>query len=94
MQEVGQVERFQATPKESHVLEVKRIFGYLNGTMEYGIWYLKGKELTLIAYTDVDWAGSVDDRKSTSGAAFYLGDCLVSWMSKNQSSLTLSTAKA
>ena len=94
MQAVGQVARFQASPKESHVLAVKRIFRYLKGTMDYGLWYPKGNELTLVAYTDADWAGSVDDRKSTSGAAFYLGDCLVSWMSKKQSSVTLSTAEA
>ena len=93
MQAVGQVARFQASPKESHVLAVKRIFRYLKGTMDYGLWYPKGNELTLIAYTDADWAGSVDDRKSTSGAAFYLGDCLVSWMSKKQSSVTLSTSE-
>jgi hypothetical protein len=41
--EVGQVERFQATPKESHVLVVKRIFKYLKGTQEFGLWYPKGK---------------------------------------------------
>ena len=94
MQAVGQVARFQASPKESHVLAVKRIFRYLKGTMDYGLWYPKGNEWTLVAYTDADWAGSVDDRKSTSGAAFYLGGCLVSWMSKKQSSVTLSTAEA
>ena len=45
--------------------------------------------MTLIAYTNADWASTVDDRKSTSGASFYLGDCLVSWMSKKQSLVTL-----
>ena len=49
--------------------------------------------MTLIAYTDADWAGSIDDRKNTNGAAFYLGDCLVSWMSKKQYSVTLSIAE-
>jgi hypothetical protein len=75
MQAVGQVERFQATPKETHVMEVKRIFRYLKGTKDYGLWYPKGNDLSLVAYTDADWAGSVDDRRSTSGATFYLGDC-------------------
>ena len=70
MQAVGQVARFQASPKESHVLAVKRVFRYLKGTMDYGLWYPKGKELTLITYIDADWAGSVDDRKITSGAEF------------------------
>eukprot|EP00253_Pinus_taeda_P019413 PITA_19413 len=50
--------------------------------------------LTVTAYTDADWAGSIDDRKSTSGNAFFLGDCLVSWLSKKQSSISLSTAEA
>jgi hypothetical protein len=47
-----------------------------------------------MAYTDADWAGCIDDRRSTSGATFYLGECLVSWLSKKQSSVSLSTAEA
>ena len=50
--------------------------------MEYGLWYPKGQDFTLKTFTDADWAGSVDDRKSTSGAALFLGNCLVSWSSK------------
>jgi hypothetical protein len=94
MQEVGQVARFQAAPKESHVLTVKRIFRYLKGTEEFGLWYQKGKYLSLIAYIDADWAGCIDDQRSTSGATFYLGECLVSWLKKKQSSVSLSTAEA
>jgi hypothetical protein len=67
MQVVRQVARFQTTPKESHVLAVKRIFRYLKGTKEFGLCYPKGKDLFLIAYTDVDWEGCIDDRWSTSG---------------------------
>ena len=74
--------RFQATPKETHVLAVKNIFRYLKGTIEFGLWYTKRNELTLLSYTDADWEGSIHDRKSTSGATLYLGDCLVSWSSK------------
>jgi hypothetical protein len=62
MQAVGQVARFQATPKESHVLAVKRIFIYLKGAEEFGLWYPKGKDLSLITYIDADWAGCIDDR--------------------------------
>jgi hypothetical protein len=54
MQAVGKVARFQAAPKESHVLAVKRISKYLKGTKEFGLWYPKGKDLSLMAYTDVD----------------------------------------
>jgi hypothetical protein len=46
---VGHVARFQAAPKESHVLAVKRIFRYLKGTKEFGLWYSKGKDLSLIS---------------------------------------------
>jgi hypothetical protein len=93
MQAVGQVARFQAAPKESHVLAVKRIFRYLKGTEEFGLWYPKGKDLSLIAYIDANWAGCIDDRRSTSGAVFYLGECLVSCLSKKQSSISLSIAE-
>jgi hypothetical protein len=62
MQEVRQVARFQAAPKESHVLAVKRIFKYLKGTKEFGLWYPKGNDLSLIAYTNADWSGCIDDR--------------------------------
>ena len=61
MQAVGQVAQFQEAPKESHVLAVKRIFIYLKGTKEFGLWYLKENELTMVAYEDADWAGSIDD---------------------------------
>jgi hypothetical protein len=88
------VARFQAAPKESHVLAVKRIFRYLKGKEEFELLYPKGKDLSLIAYTDADWAGCIDDRQSTSGVAFYLVECLVSWLSKKKSSLSLSTAEA
>jgi hypothetical protein len=94
MQVVGQVSRFQATPKASHVLAVRRIFIYLKGTKEFGLWYPKGKDLSLIAYTDADWPGCVDDRRNTNGASFYLGECLVSWLRKKQSSLSLYTTEA
>jgi hypothetical protein len=48
-------------PKESHVLAVKRIFKYLKGTLEFGLWYPKGKDLSLIAYTYADWEGFIND---------------------------------
>ncbi len=94
MHAVGIVGRFQENPKESHLQAVKRIFKYLQGTQNFGLWYPRDTDLTLHAYTDADWAGSVDDRKSTSGGAFYMGSRLVSWFSKKQSSIALSTAEA
>ena len=94
MQAVGHVARFQATPNESNVLAVKMIFRYLKGAKEFGLWYPKGNDLSLIAYKDADWEGFIDDRQSTNGATFYLGECLISWLSKKQSSISLSTAEA
>eukprot|EP00253_Pinus_taeda_P003351 PITA_03351 len=94
MHAVGIVGRFQANPKETHLQIVKRIFKYLRGTQNYGLWYPRDSDLTLHAYTDADWAGSVDDRKSTSGGAFFMGPRLVYWFSKKESSIALSTAEA
>ena len=91
---VGIVGRFQANPKESHLQAVKRIFKYLQGTQNFGLWYPRDTDLSLPTYIDVGWAGSVDDRKSTSGGAFYMGSRLVSWLSKKQSSIALSTTEA
>ena len=54
--------QFQEAPKESHELAVKRIFIYLKGTQEFGLWYPKGKDLSLIAYKDADLVGCIDDR--------------------------------
>lgn len=88
------VARFQVDLKETHYAAVKRIFRYLKGTPNFGIWYDKSDDFTLCAYTDADWAGSVDDKKSTSGGAFILRGRLVSWLSKKQDRVSKSTADA
>jgi len=94
MHVVGIVGKFQENQKEAHLQAVKRIFKYLQGTQNYGLWYPRDTDLTLHAYTDADWVGSVDDRKSTSDGAFFMGFKLVSWFSKKQSSIALSIAEA
>ncbi|XP_065622730.1 secreted RxLR effector protein 161-like [Quercus suber] len=91
---VGVCARFQAAPKESHLTAVKRIIRYINDTSDYGIWYSRDSNECLAGYSDVDWAGCVDDRKSTFGGCFYLGNNLVSWMSKKQNSVSFSMAEA
>ena len=93
-QVVGMVARFQSTPKENHVQAVKRISRYLKGTINLGLWYPSKKSFSLRAYSDADWVGCVDDRKSTSGGAFFLGESLVSWISKKHTSISLSTTEA
>ena len=60
----------------------------------FGPWYPKSSTLIVTAYSDADWAESVDDRKSNSGNALFMGDCLVYWLNKKQSSISLSTAEA
>jgi hypothetical protein len=73
---------------------VKRIFRYLKEIMIYGLWYPRNQNLQLTAYSDANWANCVDERKSTSGVAFFLGDSLVAWLSKKQGSIFLSTIEA
>ncbi|CAM8887045.1 unnamed protein product [Rhodiola kirilowii] len=86
--------RFQADPRETHVKAVKRILRYLKGTDDLCLFYPKGGDLRLMAYTDADYAGCKTDRKSTSGMAQFLGPCLISLGSKKQSSIPLSTVEA
>ena len=82
MQVVGMVGLYQYDPKQSHLVAVTRIFKYLKGTMNYGLWYPKNQNFQLTSYLDVNWKNCVYERKSTSCGAFFLGDSLVAWLSK------------
>ena len=86
--------RYQSNPKESHLNAVKRILRYLNGTQTLGLWYSKDSQIDLLGYSDADFAGCKLDRKSTSGTCQFLGVNLISWFSKKQNSVALSTAEA
>jgi hypothetical protein len=86
--------RFQVDPKEGHLRAVKRIMRYLVYTPKFGLWYPKGSAFDLIGYSDTDWTGCKIDRKSTSGTCQFLERSLVSWASKKQNSVALSTAEA
>ncbi|KAJ9546500.1 hypothetical protein OSB04_019043 [Centaurea solstitialis] len=86
--------RFQANPKESHMMAVKRILRYLKGTPNRGLWYPKESGFELAAFSDADHGGCQLDRKSTSGHVQFLGDKLVSWASKKQHCVSTSTAEA
>ncbi|GJT79770.1 gag-pol polyprotein [Tanacetum coccineum] len=81
-------------PTEKHLNEVKRIFRYLKGTINMGLWYLKDFSFELTAFSDIDHVGCLDTRKSTFGGIQFLGEKLVSWMSKNQDCTAMSTAEA
>ena len=91
---VGVYARYQAKPKVSHLNAVKRIIKYVKGTENLGVYYSKNSNENLVGYCDADWAGCADDRKSTSGGCFFLGNNLISWLSKKQNSVSLSTAEA
>jgi hypothetical protein len=86
--------RFQAAPKECHMRVVKRIMRYLVLTTNLGLWYPKGFHFDLISYSDVDYAGCKVDRKSISETCQILGRSLVSWSSKKQNFVALSTVEA
>lgn len=76
------------------MVSVKRIFGYLKGIVDYGLWYPYRGNFSLKVFTDADCAGNVDDWKSTTGGAFLLGGRLVSWTSKKKTCVSQSTAEA
>jgi hypothetical protein len=85
--------RFQAKPKECHLVAIKRILRYLLHTSNLGLWYPKGSKFNLLGNSDSDYAGCKVDRKSTLGTCQFLGRSLVSWSSKKQNCVALSTAK-
>ncbi|GKE23283.1 hypothetical protein Tco_1434795 [Tanacetum coccineum] len=74
--------RYQAKPTEKHLYAIKRIFNYLRGTVNQGLWYPKDSSIALTAYANADHAGCQDTRRSTSGCMQLLGDRLVSCSSK------------
>nr|GEX50729.1 putative copia-type Pol polyprotein [Tanacetum cinerariifolium] len=84
--------RYQAKPTEKHLKVVKRIFRYLRGTVNMGLWYMKDSGFELTGFLDADYAGYTF--KSSSGGAQFLGEKLVSWSSKKQDCTALSIAKA
>ncbi|GKC90348.1 hypothetical protein Tco_1150997 [Tanacetum coccineum] len=86
--------RYQARPTEKHLHAVKRIFQYLRGTVNRGLWYLKDSPIALTTFADADHAGCQDTRRSTSGSIEFLGDRLVSWSSKRQKSVAISSTEA
>ncbi|KAL6311202.1 hypothetical protein AAG906_000351 [Vitis piasezkii] len=88
---VSLISRFMDCPTELHLQSAKRILRYLKGTIDFGVFYKKGGNEELIAYTDSDYAGDLDDRKSTSGYVFMLSSGAVSWSSKKQPVVSLST---
>nr|XP_016433377.1 PREDICTED: uncharacterized mitochondrial protein AtMg00810-like [Nicotiana tabacum] len=86
--------RFQSTHKESYMTVVKRIIRYLIGIVSHGLWYPRSNTFKLEDFSDTDLAGDKEDRKITSGTCQLLGKALISWNSKKQGSVALSTTEA
>jgi hypothetical protein len=93
-QAVGAVSRYCANPSEAHMTAAKRICRYLKGTIDTSLKYEKTDTNTVVAYSDSDWAGDHDDRRSTSGSVFIMAGGAISWNSQKQSTVALSTAEA
>ncbi|KAL5794737.1 hypothetical protein ACOSP7_003331 [Xanthoceras sorbifolium] len=79
---VGLVSRYMEDPTTTHFKAAKRILRYIKGTLDFGLFYSISNDYKLIGYSDSDWGGDVDDRKSTSGFVFFMGNTAFTWMSK------------
>ncbi|XP_028089056.1 uncharacterized protein LOC114289504 [Camellia sinensis] len=90
---VGLVSRYMEKPKMPHLKATKRILRYVKGIIEYELFYSSTKKSKLVGYRDSDWAGNVDDRKSTAGLVFCLRDTAFTWPLKKQPIVTLSTCE-
>lgn len=91
---VGNLARFSSKPTKDHWTALKRVLRYLKGTVNYGILYSQKRSGDSIGFSDSDWAGDINDRKSTSGYLFQISGGAVTWKSKKQSCVALSTAEA
>ena len=91
---INLVSRYMEHSREIYLLAAKRILQYLQGTIDYGILYKKEGKSELIGFTDSDFSGDKEEMKSTPGYVFMLGSGAVSWCSKKQPIVTLSTTEA
>eukprot|EP00253_Pinus_taeda_P027695 PITA_27695 len=94
MHAVGLISIFMQSPSKIHFGATKRILRYVSGTINYGTWYTSSNNFGLVGYTDSDWAGSFDDRKSISGYVFSVGLGAVLWCSKKQPTISLYSIEA
>jgi len=91
---IQQVCLYMHDPREAHLVAAKRILRYLQGTLDFGLVIPCSALTQLVVYTDADWAGCPDTRRSTSGYAVFLGGSLISWSSKRQPTVSCSSAEA
>lgn len=92
---VGVLSQYMSRPNKEHWIGVKRVMRYLKGTLMYGLkFYAHEEEPELFGYSDADWAGDVDTRRSTSGYVFQIGSSTISWSSKKQATVAKSSTEA
>jgi hypothetical protein len=90
---VNCLSRFAHYPQKPHLDVVRHLFRYLKGTLDFGLLYRRG-ESHLLGYSNSDWAGDRDDRKSTTGYLFLLGSTPITWRSQKQPCIALSSTEA
>jgi len=90
----GLINRYMEKPRSSYLKTTKWILRFVKGTASYGLFYSSLQNLEITGYSDSDWAGSLEDRKSTIGFVFFMGETALTWTSKKQSIVALSTCEA
>eukprot|EP00253_Pinus_taeda_P002810 PITA_02810 len=91
---VSVLSQFMLKPCESHWVVAKSVLRYLCGTVNYGILYTEAFDIILVGFSDLDWAGNLDDQRSITGYAFIIGFGVIAWSSKKQSTIDLSSCEA
>ena len=93
-QAVGVLSKFSADPRPTHWKAVKRVMRYLQGSKEAALTYKPTNDTSMVGFSDADWAGNLDDRRSTTGYVFRIGSGAVCWASKRQATVALSSTEA
>ena len=91
---VNTLSQYLVQLRRVHLVATKHVMRYLKGTIDFGLYYDGNHDYRLYGFTDASWAGSVSDRRSTSGGCYCLGSAMISWFSRKQSSVALSIAEA
>lgn len=91
---VNKLNQFMHCPTDKHWVAVKRVLRYLQGTIQFGLYYTPADQVDVTAFSDSDWGSSLEDRRSTSGFCIYIGGNLVGWSSKKQHVVARSTSEA
>ncbi|XP_021971121.1 secreted RxLR effector protein 161-like [Helianthus annuus] len=91
---VGVLSRFMQSPLKVHAGAARRVLRYIAATVTYGIWYKRTDKIELVGFADSDWGACLDDRKTLSAYVFTLGNGAVSWCSKKQNTVALSSIEA